>query len=127
MSSPSSRSLKHLREKGWQVAMVEKWNPYARIRQDVWGFADAVGCITELADGECKNDWPQPRIAFSQFSLFQFTSTPNMAAREAKIRASKEAAYWCKCGGKIYLLGWAKRGPRDKRKVWTLTEREIQI
>lgn len=119
--TPSARSIKHLRSKGWQVGMTEKWNPYARIRQDLWGFADAVGCIAEYGqDGA----YPTRRL---EIALFQFTSTPNMGAREAKIRASKEAAYWLACGGKIYVMGWALRGARGKRKVYTLSEKEIVL
>lgn len=125
MPSPSARSLKHLREQGWQVAMVEKWNSYAKIRQDVWGFADALGCRTQIMT--CTAAPYLLPVSVQEIALFQFTTTPNMSAREKKIRVSKEAAYWLNCGGKIYLHGWSKKGPREKRKVWTLMEREVQL
>ena len=35
--SPTSRSLAHLRHLGYQAAIVEKWNPYARRRVDCFG------------------------------------------------------------------------------------------
>ena len=43
-TSPTQRSLKHMRDLGYVCAIVEKWNPYARIRQDLFGFIDIV-CI----------------------------------------------------------------------------------
>lgn len=43
-TSPTVRSLKHMRGLGYVCAIVEKWNPHARIRQDMFGFIDIV-CI----------------------------------------------------------------------------------
>jgi len=40
--TPTERSLKYLREKGYLCAIVEKWNPHARIRQDLWGWCDIL-------------------------------------------------------------------------------------
>ena len=40
--SPTSRTLAVLREQGYIVAIVEKWNPHARIRQDLFGFIDIL-------------------------------------------------------------------------------------
>lgn len=44
MSSPTQRTLALLRREGWRCAIVEKWNPHARIRQDLFGFIDIL-CI----------------------------------------------------------------------------------
>lgn len=40
--TPTQRSLCKLRADGWLVAVVERWNPYARVRQDLFGFADLL-------------------------------------------------------------------------------------
>ena len=40
--SPTSRTLAVLREQGYTVAIGEKWNPHARIRQDLFGFIDIL-------------------------------------------------------------------------------------
>jgi hypothetical protein len=40
--SPTSRTLEVLREQGYTVAIVEKWNPHVRIRQDLFGFIDIL-------------------------------------------------------------------------------------
>ena len=42
MNSPTSRSLAHLRKLGFTVGITEKWNPYAHIRQDLFGCIDMV-------------------------------------------------------------------------------------
>jgi hypothetical protein len=40
--TPTQRSLAYLREKGYFVSIVEHWNPWARIRQDLWGWCDLL-------------------------------------------------------------------------------------
>jgi len=44
VSSPTQRSLADLRKRYPFVAVVEKWNPHARIRQDLFGIIDIV-CV----------------------------------------------------------------------------------
>jgi hypothetical protein len=47
-TSPTQRTLKHMRELGCPlVAVVEKWNPHARIRQDLFGVIDIVAITAE--------------------------------------------------------------------------------
>ncbi len=37
--SPTRLSLDHARKRlGWVACVVEKWNAFAKIRQDLWGF-----------------------------------------------------------------------------------------
>lgn len=43
-TSPTQRSLKHMRDLGYLCAVVEKWNPHAMIRQDLYGFIDVL-CV----------------------------------------------------------------------------------
>jgi hypothetical protein len=41
--SPLQRSIKYLKEAGFKpVVKVEKWNAFAKIRQDLFGFIDLV-------------------------------------------------------------------------------------
>ena len=40
--TPTQRSLAYLRNEGYLVAIVEHWNPFARIRQDLFGFIDLL-------------------------------------------------------------------------------------
>ena len=40
--SPTQRSLEYLREQGYHCEVVEKWNPWKRVRQDLWGWCDIL-------------------------------------------------------------------------------------
>jgi len=40
--TPTQRSLKTLRELGYLVEVVEKWNSFTRTRKDLWGWADLL-------------------------------------------------------------------------------------
>ena len=106
-TSPTQRSLALLRERGYLCAIVEKWNPYVRIRQDLWGFADILA------------------IKGDESLLVQTTSGSNVSARLAKIENNVQAAMWkCSPNRKIVVHGWAKRGARGERKLWTCREVE---
>ena len=41
-TSPTQLSLKKLKDEGYLVAITEHWNPFARIRQDMFGFCDIM-------------------------------------------------------------------------------------
>lgn len=73
--------------------MVERWNPYARIRQDLFGILDILG-ISGVAGGG--------------FVGVQTTTASNVAARRTKIRASLAARAWLLAGGRIEIHGWRK-------------------
>ena len=40
--SPTQRTLAQLRKDGFMAAVVERWNQYASIRQDLFGFIDVL-------------------------------------------------------------------------------------
>lgn len=89
--SPTARELQWRRENGWTAAVVERYNPHARIRQDLFGFIDliAVG-----------NGW---------IVAVQVTSGSNHAARVAKIKAEPRSEAWRAAGGRIEVVSWSKR------------------
>ena len=108
-TSPTQRSLALLRKQGMTVAIVERWNAYTKTRQDLLGFADLLA-IDPLNE---------------KIILVQTTSRSNQSARCRKIFDSEHARTWLKSGGLIVVHGWAKQGPRGKRKVWGCTETPI--
>ena len=90
MTTPTKRSLKKLRDEGYAVAIVEHWNSFARIRQDLFGIFDLLA----LKDGETL--------------AVQVTSSGNLAARvhkisEAPIISEVRAANWT-----VHAHGWRK-------------------
>ena len=103
MSSPTSRSLQHLRSEGYLAAVVEKWNPYARIRQDLFGILDLVA----VKDRETLG--------------VQTTSGSNVAARIKKLEDS--AALWMlrQAGWRIVCHGWR----RNSKGRWVLREVDL--
>jgi hypothetical protein len=115
-SKPMQRSLKHLKDNGWTVAIVEKWKHFPGmkfgVRQDVWGFGDILAC----------RNWIEPKLERTQIALIQTTDHTSIAKHRAKILGIPEFEKWKAAGGLVLLHGWAKRGPRGKRKVWTLKE-----
>jgi hypothetical protein len=103
--SPTARSLATLRAEGWTAQVVERFNPGARVRVDLFG------CIDILA---IRDD--QPGVLGIQACV-----TGDQAKRLAKIAEEPRIFTWKQAGNTIEVWGWAKRGPRGKRKVWTLT------
>lgn len=101
-TSPTQRSLKKMRKDGWLCAVTEKWNPYAKVRQDLFGFIDVL-CVR-----------PDEMVAV------QTTSGDNVSARLAKLRSLPTVALWLSSPTRtIQVHGWAKRGGRGERKLWS--------
>lgn len=111
--TPTQRTLSHLRARGWWPAVVEKWNPHARIRQDLYGFADLVALAAD-----------RPGVV-----AIQTTSASGISARRKKIKAEPMARQWLICGNSILLHGWGKKKIKRGGKAvrWTLTEEEITL
>ena len=107
-TSPTQRSLALLRRRGYTVAIGEKWNPHARIRQDLFGFGDLIACGNRLPP-----------------ALVQCTTGANHAKRKEKILSIEASKAWCESGGAILLMSWAKRGERGRRKLWACREEWI--
>lgn len=102
--SPTQRALAHCKKNGWVAAVVERWNPYARVRQDLFGIIDLV-----ILDGQGGGPLG-----------VQVTSGSNVAARITKAKAEPRLQHWLASPARFQVWGYSKQGPRGKRKVWTL-------
>ena len=100
-TSPTQRSLKLLREAGFTVAVTERWNQFAKVRQDLFGFVDLIAMAPHLG-----------------IMAVQTTSGDNASARVAKILNEPRAGIWLASGGKIVVHAWRQVGERGKRKTW---------
>lgn len=89
-TSPTQRTLKLCRDHGWTVQVVERWNPFARIRQDLFGFIDLVAMDGKTIIG------------------IQSTSGDNVSKRLAKIRENPKSQEWIVSGGRLFVHGWRK-------------------
>jgi len=98
-----------LKKDGYIPAIVEHWNRFAGIRQDLYGFIDIVAM----------------HPAHKGLLGIQTTSTANMSARVKKIINEPRARVWLTSGNSILVWGWSKKGERGKVKHWTLTSKQI--
>lgn len=97
--SPTQRSLKYLRKLGYLCAVVEKWNPHAKIRQDLYGVID----ILAIRKGETLG--------------VQATSYPNVSSRCNKIADAEHVPAVREAGWRIEVHGWRKVGARWECRV----------
>jgi hypothetical protein len=116
--------MKYFREHKIPCCRVEQRLPIPGkfVTKDAFGFGDLL-TIGYLHYGDVVG----PSFKHAGISLIQVTSTSNLNAREEKIRGIPESFLWLNEGGRIFLQGWSKKGPRGKQKRWTLTEREITL
>jgi hypothetical protein len=107
--TPTARTLQQLRKEGYVCQVVEKWNPYARIRQDLFGFIDIVA------------------IRDQQILGVQATSATNVSARIHKALACPHLAAWLKANARFEVWGWSKKGPRGQTKHWQFSKRQLNL
>ena len=94
-TSPTQRSLEYLREQGYLVAIVEHWNPFARIRQDLWGWCDLLA------------------IRENEVLAVQVTASA-VSDRIKKIQASDTLALVRDANIRIEVHGWRKSAKTNK-------------
>lgn len=110
MSSPTQRSLAEMRGRGCQlVAVTEHWNPFAHIRQDLFGILDLV-CVK---DGKTIG--------------VQTTSGSKVAARRDKMESSQAIAPLREAGWILLIHGWRKVKVKRGGKAMTWELRELDI
>lgn len=102
-TSPTQRSLAHLRGLKYRVAVVEKWNPHARIRQDLFGVVDLLA----IRDGETL--------------AVQATSGSNVSSRVKKIAEAEATPDIRRAGWRFLVHGWSKRA----NGRWELREVDV--
>ncbi len=87
--TPTQRSLAALRELGYLVEVVEKWNSFTRTRKDLWGWADLLA------------------IRRGEVLAVQVTSE-GVANRVKKVTDSETIARVREAGVRIEVHGWRK-------------------
>ncbi len=100
--SPTQLTLRHLRKQGYTAAVVERWNPHARIRQDLFG------CVDVLA------------VGYGETIAVQCTSKGNISSRVRKMADAEAIGDMRDSNWRILVHGWHK--PRNR---WELKEVDI--
>jgi hypothetical protein len=112
--SPTARTQEHLRQAGYLVANVERWNPYARRRQDLFGCIDTLALAVD----------PTPA---GKVLAIQSTSGDHHVERIEKVRAAIRERPVLTAYFKIQVWSWrktkVKRG--GKKFVYKLRVEEI--
>ena len=103
--TPTQRTLRALRSQGRVCAIVEKWNAYARIRQDLFGILDIIALD------------PQRGVVGVQSTGTAFAAHHKKLTEER----AQECVHWLETPGTaLELWGWrkvkVKRG--GKAMIW---------
>lgn len=101
--NPTTRSRNRLKDLGYTVETVEKWNAHAKVYNDLYGFID----ILAIREGETL--------------AVQTTSASNVSSRVRKIEEHENLPVVLAAGWKVVVHGWAK-----ERNRWIL-KKEVQI
>jgi hypothetical protein len=101
--SPTQRSLAEMRNRGYTAQVVEKWNPWAKIRQDLFGFIDVL-CV-----------------GLGETVAVQCTSGSNVSSRIKKIAESQDLPTIRRAGWRILVHGWRK----NAKGKWVLREVDV--
>lgn len=88
--TPTQRTLAYLRKHGYTAAVVEKWNPHAKIRNDLFGFIDVLA------------------LRGDETLAVQATSGSNTSARVKKIADAEHLSVVREAGWRIEVHGWRK-------------------
>lgn len=105
--SPTERTLRLLREMGYQVEVVERWNPYSKTRQDLFGCIDLVAV----------------REGFPVLGV-QATSRSNVSARVRKAEQEPRLTPWLASGATFEVWGWGR--VQDERKRLRMAVRRLR-
>lgn len=100
--TPTQLSLRHFRRQGYTVAIVERWNSHAKIRQDLFG------CIDVLAVGN------------GETVGVQCTSYKNVASRVKKMAEAEAIGDLREAGWRLVVQGWHK--PKHR---WVVREVDV--
>jgi hypothetical protein len=107
--SPTARSLSYLREQGYVCDVVERKIPGTFITHDFLGIFDILA-VHPAQQGVLG---------------VQTTSATNQASRRTKVQESGHLSTWLAAGNRAHIHGWAKRGVRGARKLWSVTVWEV--
>jgi hypothetical protein len=109
-ASPTARSLAHARSLGWPVDVVESWNAFARVRQDLFGMFDLLAL--DALPGSLG---------------IQCTTGSHASNRVKKLTGNPALRAWLEAGNRAEVWSWRKAGARGEPKRWTLTRRAVTL
>ena len=88
--TPTARTLAALRADGWTAEVVERWNPHARVRHDLFNIADILA------------------VRGRETLAVQVTAGSGVSARVRKLHASNALPLLVSAGWRVEVHGWRK-------------------
>jgi hypothetical protein len=109
--TPTALTLRLLRRRGYMADVCERWLPHTDppMRRDLFGGFDVVAIHRDI-----------PGVLG-----VQTTSLANLPARVAKLRPLASVAAWLKCGNRVQVHGWERRGRNWTVKVVELSPDDL--
>ena len=117
MGSPTSRSLKYLRDMGYEAQVVEKYSAFSHKYTDLFGIIDIVAVRPPDKSPHRKGE----------IAGIQTTSAGHIAARIKKAQEEPRLVTWLLAGGTFYVHGWSKKGKKGARKLWMVSTRQLAL
>jgi len=109
-NSPTKRALADLRKLGFTAHVVERWNPFAHIRQDMFGVVDIVSM----------------REGFGILAV-QATDSTSHSKRREKALAEPRLRTWLLSGGRFEIWSYGLKGKAGVRKLYQLRREEVKL
>lgn len=122
MASPTQRTLTYLRKQGYMVGIVEKYNRFAHVRQDLFNFIDLVAVLP----GEKGCLAVQATAGYGDVNR-RVEKIRDLPLVELSGKKRHRAKVWLRAGNRILVIGWNKKGARGKRKTWTPNEKWLTL
>lgn len=121
---PSERSMRLMRKELWEVAKVERWNPWGgppdkRTGKPTGITQDLFGCIDLIA----------VKATEKGVLAVQATSAAHLTERIDKAFGLRITKIWLQAGNRFEFHGWVKRPITKKRtrEIWEVNRREIYL
>lgn len=128
-SIPLQRTKAWLEAQGYHVAICERWNQWAHVRQDQFGINDleairhdkpGVWGLNATGDGEI------------QAHIHKYLNggiIENGKRKGETFPPNPHLPIWLSAGNRFSIIGWGKRcqDGRGSRKVWTLKIMDLKL
>jgi hypothetical protein len=110
----AAKAMAWLRVKGYTVAKVERWNAFAHIRQDLFGFIDIVAIHPDRTG-----------VLGIQTTHKNFLEDHKKLLKGKKVIGKVRT--WLAGSNRIWLIGWEKawKGDGSHRKIWAPILQEV--
>ena len=106
--TPAQLTLAYMKKHGFTCAITERWNAFAKVRQDLFGGIDIVAI----------------RKGVTGVTGIQCTTKHNMVERIKKIVALPQMRTWLEANNYLFVIGWYQE---TKGGRWMFSRVELRL